>query len=272
MHEFICDSEKCIACGKCVKECLLRLLTIKDGVSVMSDPAKCIGCLHCFAVCPTGAIVLDNYKPENAPVIEPLPTAAAMKAYALQRRSIRQFKQENCDRAQVSNILDLAWNAASGVNQHLIHLSVIDDMQIMEAFRRKLYEELKKLAVGYSGPLERMFRILGKEQDKWLEEDKVLRHAPHFVVCSHSGEAITGLPDVFIYLSLFEALAVSNGIGTLWCGYLNYCLKALPAMRQFLGIPTGYEVGYPVLFGKPAVKYARGIYRRPASINFARGK
>ena len=185
----------------------------------------------------------------------------------MQRRSIRQFKKENCGRELVRNIADVAWNAASGVNQHMIHLSIVDDMKVMEEFRTLLYAELKKMAAN-PGPLARLIRILGEDQEQWLPTDRVLRHAPHFIACSYAEKAITGLPDVFINLSLFEALAIANGIGTLWCGYLDSCLKAIPALREFIGVPAGYNVGYAMLFGFPAVKYKRGVYRHPASVNY----
>lgn len=269
MHNFEVDREKCISCGLCVQDCLFSLLQLEEGCPVLAHPEQCIGCLHCFAVCPQGAITMDSHIPADSPAIEPLPDSASMVALARQRRSIRSFKNENCDSGLVRNLLEIAWDAPSGVNQHLLQITVVDDKVIMGEFRRELYSRLVKIAQG-SGLAEhtqRLVGILGPDPEKWEKDDRILRHAPHFVVCSYSDAAITGNADAFIYLSWFEALAVTHGLGTLWCGYLDHCLRNIPELAEWLGIPPHFKIGYPMLFGMPGVKYRRGINRYPASIN-----
>ncbi|MEA1927840.1 MAG: RnfABCDGE type electron transport complex subunit B [Candidatus Auribacterota bacterium] len=41
----------CISCGKCVKECPVEAITIKDNLAVI-DYEKCINCGKCIEVCP----------------------------------------------------------------------------------------------------------------------------------------------------------------------------------------------------------------------------
>ena len=271
MHKFHCDEQKCVSCGQCARDCLLSLLSMESGHPVMTVPEKCIGCLHCFAICPTGAIRLDDYRPEEAPGPRPLPSLEQARAFAFQRRSIRRFKRENCDPVLIRGIMEDAFSAPSGVNQRLLLASAIIDGEVMDSFRRLLYAGIKKIAASPDSPLTRLIHILGEDKDEetWIKEDKVLRGAPHFVACSHSRRAITGEPDCFIYLSLFEELAVAAGIGTVWCGYLTHCLKAMPALREFAGVTPDYQIGYSMLFGAPDVKYARGVRRRPAKIFIA---
>jgi len=51
------DTETCIRCGTCVKECPV------DGIDIACSPIRiqnpCIFCYHCAKVCPTGAIKSD---------------------------------------------------------------------------------------------------------------------------------------------------------------------------------------------------------------------
>ena len=70
------DEDKCIACGKCVRECPRELIRIHECANPVvvkcsnKDPGKdarrmcqvsCIGCGICQKVCPAGAItVTDN--------------------------------------------------------------------------------------------------------------------------------------------------------------------------------------------------------------------
>ena len=269
MHNFKVDKEKCVSCGLCVKDCLFRLLELRDGHPELRDPERCVGCLHCFAICPVGAITMDDYAASDAPPIRPLPSPESVENLIRQRRSIRFYKQENCDRELIGKLLKIAWDAPSGVNQHLLQITVIDDLSVMEEFRKELYSRLTIMArsAALSPHTKRLLGLLGPDMAKWQEEDKILRRAPHFVISSFAEDAVTGLTDAFIYLSYFETLAKPYGLGTLWCGYLDHCLRVMPELTKWLGIPENYSIGYPILFGQPAVKYARGINRRSATIN-----
>lgn len=64
------DISKCIGCGRCVKVCPQRALTMVDGKSHV-DISKCIGCFECITVCPAKAISID-WSTEMIPFIERL--------------------------------------------------------------------------------------------------------------------------------------------------------------------------------------------------------
>lgn len=74
--------------------------------------------------------------------------------------------------------------------------------------------------------------------------------------------------DSLIYLSYFELMAQSAGLGTVWCGLLYWCLRlVLPELLPRLGIPETHELGYAMLFGSPAVHYMRTAEHGPAEIH-----
>ena len=62
-------------------------------------------------------------------------------------------------------------------------------------------------------------------------------------------------------LAYFELLAQSAGLGTVWLGLLKRALEILPELKALLGLP-GDHVYYAMLFGHPAVRYARTVQRR----------
>ncbi|MFW9993697.1 MAG: DUF362 domain-containing protein [Candidatus Odinarchaeota archaeon] len=47
---YIKGPENCNACGKCIKVCPPRALSLVDG-KITLDSDKCIACVHCFSVC-----------------------------------------------------------------------------------------------------------------------------------------------------------------------------------------------------------------------------
>lgn len=70
-----------------------------------------------------------------------------------------------------------------------------------------------------------------------------------------------------IALTTFELYAQACGIGTLWNGIATWAIEEmLPEMRQRLGIPDDHAFGYAMLFGKPAVRYARTVQHHPPEI------
>jgi len=54
------DENKCIGCGLCVEDCFTRNIEMVDN-KAESGKTRCIECGHCVAVCPSNAIVLENY-------------------------------------------------------------------------------------------------------------------------------------------------------------------------------------------------------------------
>ncbi len=55
------DPEKCIACGRCAKNCAHDGPQLMGGVMTI-DHKKCMGCGRCIDVCPVGAIYHDNHR------------------------------------------------------------------------------------------------------------------------------------------------------------------------------------------------------------------
>ena len=64
---FKADMQKCVKCGKCVKNCPVGNITWKDGKLVFGK--KCLGCVRCSFNCPTNAIkigILEGWKVNGA--------------------------------------------------------------------------------------------------------------------------------------------------------------------------------------------------------------
>lgn len=272
MHDFRLDKDKCISCGLCVRDCHFGVLRMEDGNPDFANPDRCIGCLHCFAICPEGAITMDGNDPASAPAIGKLPSPESVADFIRQRRSIRNFRHEDIDPATMRQMLELAWSAPSGINQHRLLISVIDDSSVMAAFREALYGTLAQLYKAGKLDQDYLLNLLGPDSSQWPKDDAILRGAPHLVVASAAPDAATGVADCLIYLSCLELVACSRGFGTLWCGILNAILEQMPEVAGRLGIPAENRIGYTMLLGKPALHYARGVERSGARIQIVDGR
>ncbi len=52
----VVKSKDCIACGKCVWNCQVQAIELKEKAFITE---RCVGCARCIAVCPTGAVQLQ---------------------------------------------------------------------------------------------------------------------------------------------------------------------------------------------------------------------
>ena len=67
--------------------------------------------------------------------------------------------------------------------------------------------------------------------------------------------------DVTIACAHFELLANACGLATCWCGFLNLVQKEVPEILEAtVGIRRTAPF-YAMLFGRPAVRYARCVQR-----------
>ncbi|MDB8804375.1 4Fe-4S dicluster domain-containing protein [Romboutsia sp. 1001216sp1] len=56
----IIDTNHCVACGTCIKECPLNLISIEQGVFAKINLEKCVGCGKCAKACPASVIEIKS--------------------------------------------------------------------------------------------------------------------------------------------------------------------------------------------------------------------
>lgn len=257
---FVVNKEKCIHCGLCEKDCgtgIIKLDENKVPFINKDDEKYCMKCQHCLAICPVGAISVCNKNPENSDICDDnLPTDEQILNLIKHRKSIRHYKHENLDKETLKKLKDMLKYSPTGCNNHELHISMIEDVEVMDKFRNYANEVVRKIVL--SNILSPVTKKFGKYRQA-LEEGKdiIFRNAPHMVVVSVPVTAPCAPVDPIILLSYFELYAQSLGVGTLWCGFAEIALKFIPELCEYLEIPNGYKVGYVMLFGKTDLKYQR---------------
>lgn len=271
--QFTIDLDLCIQCGACIDDCPFHIIEMSPHYPALNPTRThhCIQCQHCLAVCPTGALSILGFKPENSlPLPESLPSGQQMAALIRGRRSMRRFLPDPLDAGVIDHLLGTVANAPTGKNNRQCLFTVIEDPATMEIFRRETMEGLrsavieKRLSEGQG-----YFRHVVTAWDQG--RDIIFRNAPHLLMVSVPSTVTTPDADMLIAMSYFELLAASMGIGTLWNAMIRWAFSEISTdMYQRLGIPEDHVKGYVILFGKPAVQYHRTVQRDEVQINRVR--
>ena len=134
------DETQCTGCGECERECLLSFeRPMRERVD-HADP-NCEGCLHCYAVCPSGAIELsDGLLPfEDSASAENPVTADALERLFAGRRSTRRFEDRALPPDTLERIVQAGRYIPSGGNRHAHEFTVILD----DATKARLLSEFR---------------------------------------------------------------------------------------------------------------------------------
>ena len=263
MLEFLVDSEKCTQCDACVQDCPRGILRRKEG-RPEAVASECLECQHCLAVCPAGAISVFGLDPANSlPLSEgALPSRRQMRTFVRGRRSVRRFLDEDIPAALMDELLaDLA-HAPSGCNARDLTFSVVSGRKAMAALLEKLIQAIEtKLP---TGEIQADFVTEAVEAYRKNGTDPIFEGAPHLLVVSHGDKAVCCREDVVLALAYFELLAQSAGLGTTWCGMVKFIADMVPEVGGWFGLtPDTYF--YAMIFGRPAVRYARTVQRDQAA-------
>ncbi len=264
------DSEKCSRDGVCVEVCPLGLLSLDPEGKPEMRPGSaryCIGCGHCVAACPNGA--LDNTK---NPVAKHTEVPAQFSADPAQvavllrrRRSVRRYMDEPVPRDEMLKLLDIARFAPSAHNSQGISYLVVEGRENLLSLSKIVIEwmlEVMKL----SPEMGERFNMPAIIRAHEMGEDRILRGAPHIIVAHAPAELIAGPVSTVLSLEYVELYAPALGIGTCWAGYAQRCALQFPAFSHFLNIPAHRKITGILMAGYPKYKYQRLPERNPLDV------
>lgn len=260
------DKNKCIHCGLCIKDCSCSVLEFDENIFpkvAKNGEQRCMECQHCFAICPTGALSILGLNPENsfdAPT--ELSDEEILKTIQ-SRKSTRQLKQENVDKEALNKLKEMLKWVPTGCNDHRLMFSFIEDIDMMKDYKKKVYGLLNNFYKNTCAEKEQNRGLFRIKEAVLKGSDVIFREAPHMVCVAYPKDSPCGSTDSVIALGYFELYANTLGLGTIWCGLSFYTLQAFPELLNELKIPEGYNPGYCMLFGKPAIKYKRITQPKP---------
>ena len=253
------DHGRCVRCGLCLRDCAPGILEFgADGFPrvVENGAGRCTKCQHCLAVCPAGALSILGRSPENSAPCDGMICGSGMLSLIRSRRSFRSYRHENLDAETLEKLKSMLAFVPTGVNDHRLYFSFVDDLRVMDEIRNAVNGELlerfrRDPASPELGGFSRYAKAI------LAGRDIVFRGAPHMVVVSSPDDSPCPTVDPVIALSYFELYAQSLGVGTVWCGLAAGAMKLFPEIAKRLCIPEGYSLGYAMLFGPTDLRYRR---------------
>lgn len=260
------DQNKCIGCGRCVKECFPGNIGMAEGKAIDLG-GNCMTCGHCLAVCPVGAVTLPVYDMNEVLEIKGLNQAIDPEVYLNHlkaRRSIRQFTKAQVDKKAVEMILEAGRFSPTGGN--LQNVAYYVAMDTVEELKGKLISELKDMgqAAKAAGSSVSWY------SDAWLKmaaayekdgSDSLFFNAPCVIVISSDSPQ-----SAIIAAAHMETMVYSLGLGMLYSGFTNRAIEHSPELQKYLGIKEGYKAYAILVIGHPDVKFERTVPRKKADV------
>lgn len=258
--------DACIRCNACIDDCPRHIIEYRDHYPdiLAHNEGLCIGCQHCLAVCPTGAVSVLGLRAEDSLPLAEAPAVApdALSRFVRGRRTLRQYREEDVQRPLIDTLLADTAHAPTGGNTCDLTFTVVDKRTALSRLLKALIDGLEA-SIAEKPELPDFIRQ-ATEAYRQSNADEIFRGAPHLLIASAGEKAYCGDADVVIALSYFELLAQSHSLGTTWCDFLKFILDARPELGRLFGIDTGRPYR-AMLFGWPAIHYARTVQRDTAA-------
>ncbi len=155
------------------------------------------------------------------------------------RRSIRQYRQEQIKDAELRAILEAGLQAPSAHNDQSTYLVAIQDRELIKEISDGSKLEMQKSDIEWVANAGRN------------EAYNIFYDAPTAVIVAAKKEAVAPLADVCAAVENMLVAAESLRIGSCWIGFARFYF-AKPESYKKIGIPDGYEVFFAVTLGYKA--------------------
>lgn len=273
---FSVDTDSCLRDGICAAECPARIIYMHpdDNVPRLFAGAQsvCIGCDHCVAVCPAGAVRLAGHDFALNTGLDPVLriSAEAADQFLASRRSIRSFSKAPVAKDDIEKLLNTARYAPTASNRQPVRWVVVHEPEKSRAiaghvidWMRHLLDAAPDIATGFKA------EILIKAWEKG--HDPILRGAPHLVMAV-TKEGPFGASDAAVALTYLELAAHGHGIGACWGGYVTAAASSAASgwapLRAALGLADDEVAQGGQMLGYARYSYPRLPWRKKAEIDW----
>ena len=256
------DTNACTGCGLCVQDCITKNIYIDNAKAKVKHP--CFLCGHCVAICPQNAVSITDY-PSNQSINYNAATFSLLPQNLLNaikfRRSIRQFTAQQIEQAKLERIIEAGRYTATAVNYQDVHFACVQTA--LPKAKELIWQGWHNYLLEMQQTNPSKAQLAQKYYDDYRAEpslDRLFFNAPALLVLAADIPLDGGLAAANI-----EMMAVAEGLGVLFDGYIVFAINHNPAAKAWLGI-NSKQVVAAMLLGYPAITYKRTAPRRTADI------
>ena len=264
------DKEKCISCGRCVKDCISgNIEIVSKKASIKRD--SCLLCGHCIAICPQNAVTMDEYPMtevkeynKNEFTIE----SERLLDFIKFRRSVRQFTREPIEDEKILKMIEAGRFTATGSNRQDVSYIVVREN--LPKLRRLALEKLSEITLqqaeqnpALAGFAQKWSNMLDSDKELPGKNDGLFYNAPVVLLLVSDSPV-----DAALAASNMELMAVAQGLGIFYCGFFVRAAQGDEKISSLLCLGDAQEVRICLVLGNPDVNYERTVPRKSAIINW----
>lgn len=252
------DSDLCIGCGSCVKDCPSEVLVMSDNKAILTS-STCLKCAHCYAVCPTEAIGFSGtqdtvIKMEQGATLNP----DALYKHLKLRRSIRHFKTDVPSKDVIEQIIEAGRLTPTASNKQNVRYIVINEgITHLEDLGIQEYVNMQDLAK--AGKM----RIPASLESATFERGFLFQGAPCLILAISQHEQNASLATMSM-----ELMLESLGLGCVYVGLFTRPANSSEAIRSYLKLSEKEQIVSCLALGYPDVYYHRSAPKLPADITW----
>lgn len=263
----------CIKDGLCSTICPMQMITPPTGAILPESKPEfskwCIGCGHCVAICPTGALSHSSLDPSQCIGVDKklLPGPGQIEHLLKYRRSTRRFKRKSPDRSVLEQAITMAGYGPTGHNRQSVKWQVVTRPEDLKRLTGLTTDWMKHMLDQMpDAPHAPVFREAIQAWDQG--KDLVLHDAPILVIVHSRIQTGTEPTDAAIALAYFDLAAFSLGLGSCWAGLFTMAAKLWEPLKQFLELPKGHQLHAAMLTGYPKFEFQRVPLRKTPEIEW----